>query len=169
MAVAWVARLALLSNIISKYYQQNSKTENLDWLCNCWNKENCPLDGKCLRTCIVDVIINKDSHIYYGASDGEFKSWYNNHINLFRHRHHKQDTELSKHIWKLQDKGINLNGKWGVAAYASTYRCGLRRCDLYLTEKYVKAKANHKSLLNKRTELFSKCRERNKYILKNIK
>ena len=74
MAVAWVARLALLSNIISKYYQQNSKTENLDWLCNCWNKENCPLDGKCLQTCIVDVITNKDSHIYYGAIDGEFKS-----------------------------------------------------------------------------------------------
>ena len=169
MAVAWVACLALLSNIISKYYQQNSKTENLDWLCNCGNKENCPLDGKCLRTCIVDVIINKDSHIYYGASDGEFKSWYNNHTNSFLHRHHEQDTELSKHIWKLQDKGINFNVKWSVAAYASTYRCGSRRCDLCLTEKYVKAKANHKNLLNKRTELFSKCRDRNKYILKNIK
>ena len=71
------------------------------------------VDGKCLQTCIVykaDVMTNKESHIYYGASDGE--------LNLgtittqIRHRHHEQDTELSKHIWKLQDKGINftLNG-----------------------------------------------------------
>ena len=78
-------------------------------------------------------------------------------------------TELSKHIWKLQDKGINFNVKWSVAAYASTYRCGSRRCDLCLTEKYVIARANHKNLLNKRTELISKCCHRNKYILKNIK
>ena len=95
--------------------------------------------------------------------------WIYGIMNSFRHRHHKQDTELSKHIWKLQDKGINFNVKWSVAAYASTYRCGSRRCDLCLTEKYVTARANHKNLLNKRTELISKCRHRNKYILKNIK
>ena len=37
-----------------------------------------------IQTCIVyktDVIKNKDSHIYYGGSDGEFKSRYNNHTN----------------------------------------------------------------------------------------
>ena len=105
----------------------------------------------------------------FGASDGEFKSRYNNHTNSLRHRHHEQDTELSKQIWKLQNKGINFKVKWSVAAYASTYRCGSRRCDLCLTEKYVIARANHKNLLNKRTELISKCRHKNKYILKNIK
>ena len=141
-------------------------------MCNCRNKESCPLDGKCLQTCIVykaDVIANKRSHIYYGASDGEFKSQYNNHTNSFRHRHHEQELELSKHIWKLQDKGINLNGKWSVAANTSTYRCGTRRCDLCLPEKYVTARANHKNLLNKKTEIISKCSHSNKYILNNIK
>ena len=68
-----------MSSMFSVIKQHNFKvlstTENLDWLCNCWNKENCPLDDKCLQTCIVDVITNKDSHIYYGAIDGEFKSW----------------------------------------------------------------------------------------------
>ena len=77
-----------------------------------------------------------------------------NHTNSFRHRHHEQDTELSKHIWKLQDKGINFKVKWSVAAYTSTYMI---------------ARANHKNLLNKRTELISKCRHKNKYILKSIK
>ena len=41
--------------------------------------------------------------------------------------------------------------------------------DLCLREKYVIARAHHKNLLNKRTGLISKCRHRNKYILKNIK
>ena len=75
-----------------------------------------------MQSCIVykaDMITNKGSHIYYGASDGEFKSPYN-HTKSFRHRHHEQATEVSKHIWKLQDKGINFKVKWSVAAYAST-------------------------------------------------
>ena len=105
---------------------------------------------------MADVITNKDSHIYYGANDGELKSWFNNHTNSFRYRHHEQDTERSKHIRKLQDKGINFKVKWSVAAYASTYRCGSRRCDLYLTEKYLIARANHKNFLNNRTDLISK-------------
>ena len=41
--------------------------------------------------------------------------------------------------------------------------------DLCLREKYVIARAYQKNLLNKRTGLISKCRHRNKYILKNIK
>ena len=126
-----------MSSVIKQHnYKILSTTENVDRLCNCRNKENCPLDGKFLQTCIVykaDVIRNKESHIYYGASDGEFKSRYNNHTKAFHHRHQEQDTEPSKHIWKLQDKGINFNVKWSAAAYASKYRCGSRRCDLYLT------------------------------------
>ena len=97
--------MSSMSSAIKQHnYRVLSTTENVDRLCNCRNKENCPLDGKCLQTCNVykaDVIISKDSHIYYGASDGEFKSRYNYHTSSFRHRHHEQDTELSKYIWKL--------------------------------------------------------------------
>ena len=158
-----------MSSVIKQHnYKVLSTTESVDRLCNCRNKENCPLDGKCLQTCIVykaDVITNKDSHIYYGHSDGEFKSRYNNHTNSFPHRYHKQDTELWRHIWKLQDKGINFNVKWSIAAYASMHRCGSRKCDLCLTEKYAIARAIHKNLLSKKTELISKCRHRNQNIL----
>ena len=62
---------------------------------------NFPLDGKFLQTSIIwkfDVITNKDSLIYYDASDGKFKSLYNNHTNLFCHQHHEQGSEFSKHI-----------------------------------------------------------------------
>ena len=112
-----------MSSVIKQHnYKALSTTEKLDRLCYCRNKENCPLDGKCLQTCIIykaDGITKKDSHIYYGASAGEFKSRYTNHTNSSRHRHHRQDTELLKHIWKLQDKGIKFNVKCSVAAYAS--------------------------------------------------
>ena len=130
--------------------------------------------------------------MHYGASDGEFNFWHSNHTNWFCHQHQEQDTKLSKHIWKLQDKGINFTVKWSVAAYTSTYTCGSRSSDLCLAEKYVIERANHKKKrteakekktkrtelnkrketkqsLNKWTELISKYRHRNKYILKNIK
>ena len=91
--------MSSMSSVIKQHnYRVLSTTENV--------KENRPIDGKRLQSCIVykaEVITNKDSHIHYGASDREFKSWYNNHTNSFRHRHHEQDIELSKHIWKLQD------------------------------------------------------------------
>ena len=112
-----------ISSVIKQHnYKALSTTENLDQLCDCRNKENCPLDDKCLQTCIIykaDGITNKDSHTYYGASAGELKSRYTSDTNSFRQRHHRQDAELLKHIWKLQDKGIKFNVKWSVAAYVS--------------------------------------------------
>ena len=80
-----------MSNTSSLIKQHNCKvlsTKNLDRLCICRNKDSCPLEGKCLQTYIIykaDVITNTDSHIYYGASDWEIKSQYNNHTNSFRH------------------------------------------------------------------------------------
>ena len=50
--------------------------------CNCRNKDNCPLADSCFKTCIIyraDVIKLNETHVYYGASDGEFKYRYNNH------------------------------------------------------------------------------------------
>ena len=161
-----------MSRVIKQHNCKVLSTKNVDRLGNCRNKDSSHLGGKCLQTCIVykaDVITNKDSHIYCGASDGEFKSRYNNYTNSFCHRHRQQDREFLKYIWKLQDKGINLLLKWSIIPYASTYRYGSRRCDLCLTEKYVIARAEEKSLSNERTKLISKCHHRNKYIFKNIK
>ena len=50
---------------------------------------------------------NNGSHNYYGASNGDL-SLYNNHTNSFRHRQLEQNGKLSKHMWQLQDKGINF-------------------------------------------------------------
>ena len=81
-----------MSSLIKQHNCKVLSTKNVDPLCSCRNKDGCPPEGKCLQTSIVykaDVIRNKESHIYYGTSDGEFKSRYNNHTNSFRHRHHE--------------------------------------------------------------------------------
>ena len=86
----------------------------------------------------------------------------------FRIKNYEHKTEPSKHIWQLKCNGTEFNLKWSIAAYATPYRCGTRRWDLFVTEKYIIAQANKNNLLNKRTKLISKCRHRKKYVLKNI-
>ena len=53
--------------------------------------------------------------------------------------------------------------------YATLYKCGIRRCDLCATEKYVIARADQVDPLKERTEIISKCRHRNKYLIKYVK
>ena len=67
-------------------------------------------------------------------------------------RYYEHATEVSKYIWKLKDLEKTFSLKWSIAAYASSYRCGTRRCDLCITEKYIIAMADQKSLLKNRTK-----------------
>ena len=101
--------------------------------------------------------------------EGGFKFQYNNHANSFRNRYYEHATELSKYIWKLEDLEKAFILKWIIAACTFPYRCGTRRYDLCVTEKYIIARADQKRLLNKRTEFISKCRHRNKFLSKNVK
>ena len=143
-----------------------------DWTCNCRKKEFCPMNGECLNLCLVykaEVKTQNNRHVYFGASEGEFKTHYNNHTKLFRLKKYAGKTELSKFIWGLKEKGSNYTISWNVAAKAFPYKCGTRQCDLCLTEKTCIVHANPKGLLNKGTELILKCRHRNTHSLANVK
>ena len=105
--------------------------------------------------------------LYYGTCEGEFKSRFYNHTKSFRDR--GNETELSKYIWQLKDESKSYNRRWNMFMYATPYKYGTRRCDLCLTEKYVIARADQEHLLNKRTEIISKYRHRNKYLIKYVK
>ena len=113
------------------------------------------------------VMFNKE-YIYFGISDGEWKKRFSFHTMTFRKREYEGSTELSKFIWSLQDKGESYSIKWRVAAQAHPYKCGTRRCDLCITEKTLIARSRHKGMLNKRSEIISKCRHRNKFTLRSI-
>lgn len=163
---------ASIGNIIKQHNTTTLKKENEIRPCNCRVKQNCPLNEKCLSTCIIykaEVTTSAKTHVYYGACEGEFKQRYNNHTKSFRLRKYEHETELSKLIWSLKDRNTDYQLKWDIAAKSSPYKCGSRRCDLCLSEKTCILRANTFGLLNKRTELLSKCRHRNKYTLSNLK
>ena len=73
----------------------------------------------------------------------------------FLKKGYEKETELSKYVLYLKDKGEDFTIKWSVAEKVCRYICGSRRCDLCLTEKLLIAKADPKTLLNKRFEIVS--------------
>ena len=135
-------------------------------------KDNCPLDGVYLHECIAyqaNVITNNQCKEYFGTAEGEFKLRYNNHTMSFRHKKRVSDTELCKYLWKLKEENVDYNLQWSIKTYEFPYKCGTRKYDLRLTEKMIIARSYPRKLLNKRTELVSKCRHGNKFLLSNIK
>ena len=78
-------------------------------------------------------------------SGDEFKTRYNNHSMPFRNTVYEKDSELSRYVWNLKDKGESFTIKWSVAATPSPYICSSKRCALSLMKKLliVKADARH--------------------------
>ena len=140
--------------------------------CNCRNKDNCSLDGKCLVKCTVyEATVSTTNQInnYFGSAEGDFKSRYNNHTLSLRSKGYKHRTELSKHICLLKDSNTVFSVKWYIKTKVMPYKCSSQKCDLCLAEKVALGRFEGVGLLNKRTELLSKCRDRNKFIKGNIK
>ena len=138
--------------------------------CNFRNKGCCPLKGYCLRKCMVyeaKVSTENNFKLYYGTFEGEFKSRFYNSTKSFREKGH--ETEFSKYIWQLKDESKNDRLRWKIFIYVTPYKCGTRRYNLCLTEKYVIGRKDQEHFINKRTEIISKCHHRNKYLIKNVK
>ena len=143
--------------------------------CNCSNKSKCPLGNKCLVNNIIyqaEVIAddNKPSSFYLGTSETPFKQRYNNHKKSFKYITYEKDTELSKFIWDLKNRNINYEIKWSIIKFTHGYNSVTKSCSLCLYEKLLICEFHNSSrLINKRSELVSKCQHQNKHILMNFK
>ena len=152
--------------------QDTSYAEN-DIQCNCTVKSKCPLEGKCLESCIVykaTVIPNSDNSdckTYIGCTEKTFKTRYNNHKLSFTNEKYSKATALSNYIWGLKKANTDYSIKWEILAKTIAYSCGTRKCDLCLTEKVLIASADPRLLLNSRAELISTCRHKRKFLLNN--
>ena len=164
-----------MKSIINKH---NKKVTNADndtntdnqVQCNCRNKDQCPLDNKCLTSSIIynaQATTNNATNNYIGLTEGTFKQRFSQHKATFKHRKYTNSTELSKYIWKLRDNNQDFNIKWTIISRARPYNNISKRCDLCLTEKLMIITANPDRILNKRSELISKCRHENKFYLRN--
>ena len=140
--------------------------------CNCRDKKSCPLDGNCLKQCVVyqaTVTTEDEKKIYIGQTEEEFKTRYNNHKKSFTNTRYKNETTLSKYVWTLKEKNKEYNIKWKVLRTTKKYKCGTRKCMLCLEEKYQILTKECKEMLNKKTEIISTCRHRKKYLLSSMK
>ena len=140
-----------LQTIIKKHNRkilQSSKTPSTESNCNCRKKNDCPLKNR--------------------LKEGTFKQRYRPHKLSFRNRNYSNSTELSKHIWTLKDNNTNFAINWSILVTTPAYSNKSKRCHLCLTEKLYLIRAKKPSLLNKRTELISKCRHDNKFYLANF-
>ena len=131
-------------------YTKDNKDSTTNKTCNCRQKNNCPLNGNCLRSSVVYQATvtrndNNTSETYIGLTETA----------SFRHAKHKNSTELSKHIWTLKNDNIDYSISWRVLSSSSPYNSSSKRCNLCLKEKFLIICRPDLSSLNKRNELVS--------------
>ena len=108
------------------------------------------------------VSTDADTYSYIGLTEHFFKQRFTNHNQSFRHEKYSNSTELSKLIWKLKNSKTNYNITWQILQSSIPYKIGGSKCDLCLSEKLHIINVSY-PIINKRTELISKCRHKNKF------
>ena len=160
-----------MASIIIKHNKKilNSTPQNQDAGCNCKKKDKCPLESNCLTQSVIYKASVKtegipDEKNYIGFTEGTFKKRFYNHQLTFRDLNYYKSTELSIHIWGLNYKKKNFKTGWSIITTAvRNYHNSSKKCNLCLMEKLCILKADKATLLNKRSELISKCRHDNKF------
>ena len=84
--------------------------------------------------------------------------------NSFKYESKRNSTEISNFIWGKKKEKINVDLDWRILAKAKPYSPASKKRMLCLTEKYhiIFSTTN---LLNKRSELITKCRYENTFYL----
>jgi predicted GIY-YIG superfamily endonuclease len=143
--------------------------------CMCQQKGNCPLNDTCrtaniIYKAVVTLDADKSEHAYIGLTAQEFKTRFHQHTHQIEHREAK-GTSLSEFIWKQKDQDKVFNLKWSIESFAKPYCQNTKKCQLCLVEcvKIIEArKSNAQLSLNKKNEIFGKCRHRRKVLLKYV-
>ena len=163
-----------MSQIIKKHNKEvtsNKVTAPPD--CNCRKKDQCPLNGNCLATNVIYQATAKSTtnqeKVYIGLTEGPWKQRSYQHKLSFNNRKYAHSTALSKYVWKNK-KNNNQTPEitWSIKKSAPAYTNKSKRCLLCLQEKMaIITFPEQEKLLNQKSELISKCRHMNKYLLRN--
>ena len=155
-----------------KILNNNRQSKENTKKCNCRNKENCPLDGKCLISSIVyeAEVTNKqnnEKHTYIGLTENTFKSRYTLHKSSFNNKNKRHSTTLSDLVWKSKEDEIEHDIKWKIlSGPIEAYSTTTKNCKLCTEEKLLILKNSHKKEnINSRNEINSYCRHRRKHLL----
>ena len=168
--------MANMDQIISAHNKHVLTKQNLQPTmennCNCRVQNQCPLDGNCLADNIVYQATvtrhdNNKEESYIGLTENTFKTRYTAHKSSFNHNDKRYATTLSEYIWKLKDANVDHSLKWKIVSKARAYTTSSKTCNLCLEEKFFIIHKPSLATLNKRNELVSSCRHRNKHLLCN--
>ena len=151
----------------------NPSKDNITRTCNCVRKHQCPLNENYLtnnvlyKASITPNEENSKTKIYYGVSETAFKLRYANHKKTFNNIKYQTDTELSNEYWNIISANKTSSISWEILGTHKSYNQSSKRCLLCLNEKLTIALHGDDNMLNKRSEVISKCRHRKKYMLAN--
>ena len=109
--------------------------------------------------------------VYLGTAEGDFKQRFYNHRMSFNNEGHSTDTTLSKYVWEIKRKlKIMPSLKWYIIKSVPAYSNISKKCQLCLQEKFeILIYPNPNELLNKTSELTSKCCHVNTFLLSAYK
>ncbi|KAL9987330.1 hypothetical protein ACROYT_G001617 [Oculina patagonica] len=154
-------------------YHQSQTTQTCNKECNCRKKDQCPLDGKCLSQNVVyqaTVTTQTSSESYVGLASN-FKDRYRNHTASFRHESKRNETELSKHVWTLQDTNKPFSIKWRIIKQCRPYNNVNNKCGWTLISRFRMNDANslQDASLNSNSyrEILPNYNSNNQYLLRN--
>ena len=141
--------------------------------CNCRQKNQCPLDGKCLTESVIyeAKVSCETSNVvktYVGSTEGTFKKRWSGHKHSFKNPN-APSTTLSSYIWKCKNANKKPQIKWSIKAKAHSFSSGGQRCDLCITEKVNILLAKNETSLNQRSEILYKCPHKRKFLLSSTK
>ena len=159
-------------------YNENEEVVEEDWNpCNCaGGPQNCPLQGKCklegenvVYTCEVTREDTGEVKSYCGSSQDFKTRWYQHNSNE-RHWKNRNKTKLAGYLWKLKsnDPPLTYRLEWKVIDKGRTYNPITGVCRLCLKEKFHILYNKDASTLNSRTEVFTPCPHKHKFLLKNV-
>ena len=78
----------------------------------------------------------------------------------------RNQTALSKHLWKLKNRGLTPKIQWKILKRSTTESCFAGRRNLCLEEKrQIMSYSDPGNLLNQRYDLVARCRHKNKFRL----
>ena len=141
-------------------------------LCNCRDKDICPMDGKCLTENVIyraTVSADEDTKSYIGLTGDQFKTRYRNHLKSFKDSKYRNDTCLSKYIWSLNDSNKKYTIKWKIIDRGSIFSPSTGRCNLCFKEKYFLIMRSELCEINSKTEFGSSCRHKRQFLICNYK
>ena len=124
--------------------------------------------AKCQKTEVIyrATVTQEDGNenTYTGITCNTFKKRWNAHTYSFNHPEANQTT-LSTHTHTLKDDNVKFDIKWEIIGQAKSFNPVSGICALCTREKFMIAFAPEGATLNKRSEIFSSCRHKQRMLL----